>query len=150
MNPVSLSEKQEEKILLNLDPIIQEKYELFTQLINNEDHYDENEKLISKDVKKNYIRGLTEELGIQDVYDNLTLYRKLNLVVFNDSTFELLEATKSGSIIKCRDGKDKEFQITEKEYSNINKKLSKIKSLPKIPKSKIGQDALRKLSGGGG
>ena len=150
MSSVPLSETQEKKIILNLDLVIQEKYEVFTQLINDEEIYTENDELISKDIRKELIQGLTEELGIQDVYDNVTLYRKLNLVVFKDSAFELLEATKSGSIIKFRDGKGKEFQITEKDHFKINKDLSKKKSPPKPPKSKMGRDALRKLSGSGG
>ncbi len=152
MNLVPLSEKQEEKIISNLDPVIQENFERFKHLIYD-DLYDENDKLISKDVKEKLVQVLNKELGIQDVSDHVTLFRKLNLVVFNDSTFELLEATKSGSIIKFRDGsvpKGKEFEIAEKEYSKINKDLSKNKSQPKPPNSKRCRDALRKLSGGGG
>ncbi len=152
MNLVPLSIKQQEKIISNLDPVIQENFERFNHLMLD-DLYDENDKLISNDVKEKLIQVLDKELGIQKIYDNVILYRKLNLVIFNDSTFELLEATKSGSIIKFRDGrvpKGNEVEITEKEYSKINKELSKNKSQPKPPNSKMCRDALRKLSGGGG
>lgn len=138
MKPVPLSKKQEDKIISNLDPVIQEKYNLFRNIVLN------------GDTESNNYETLAKELGVHDVYDNVTLYRKLNLVVFNDSTFELLEATKSGNIIKFRDGTGRERRITEKDYAKINKERPRKVNPPKPPKSRMGQDALKKLSGSGG
>jgi len=147
--PVPLTDEQIQKIIQNRPQDIQEAWELFINLYLGECYIDD--KLVTEEQKNEIQEGLDKTLGIQDVTKRLALYRNANLVSYNDEFFELLEALKSGDLVKFRDGKGKEWELPSYRQgeSKKNVKLGK-PNQPKPPDSKMGRDALGKLTGSGG
>ena len=113
-NPVPLSEQKINEIISKCDHEIQENYDAYL-LMHNRDEvelFDENGKSLTEDEINSYIEILEESLEVERPYSNIILIKKINLAIFNGSTFEFLEVRKDGTV-ELKDENEDTFSLSE-------------------------------------
>ncbi|OGM10734.1 hypothetical protein A2Z22_00760 [Candidatus Woesebacteria bacterium RBG_16_34_12] len=99
---IPLSEKEITDHILKFDRAIQEDYNLFQAIMNEEKMTDENGNELSEEKTKEMKEKLEEALGIE-YYENIAIINVLGLVVSDESDFFIYKGTDSRGVIEFRD-----------------------------------------------